>query len=85
MNIFQTIISFFKSDNIVIQPDPEQGQLWYMADDVIDRHCSPIIITVIKVVDNVVYYVSNYSKNQQEVSIENFKKQYTAKYPNMSS
>lgn len=83
MKTFKKILSFifnFKKETPVPEPDPVSGQIWYMPCDIADRYCTPIIISVIKVVDNTVHYVSNYSQTNEELSIEDFKKSYTAEY-----
>lgn len=72
MNIFKNWFSKKKLE----QPEPKKGQLWLMDDAIVDKYCTPILLTVHRVVDGVVYFSSNYGVHNKE-PVTSFKLKYT--------
>lgn len=58
-------------------PETEEWQIWLLVDDIVDRYCTPIIILVTDVSDDIVSYETNYSNTVKEKNINTFKEQYT--------
>lgn len=82
MSILEIIKKTFRVNQKPQKPQkplimPEANQIWLYPDDLIDRYCTPIILSVVKVADGTVFYVSNFSKKISEKKIEDFQKEYT--------
>lgn len=73
---FINIIKKIFSTPVAEQPAPSKGQVWAMLDDVVDRHCTPIVATVTAVVGDVVHYSTNYRKGSNS-TVSVFKDSFT--------
>lgn len=69
------ILKKWFSKKEIMQPEPKEGQLWLMNDDIIDKHCNPIVLTINSVIDGIVHYTSNYGTVGQR-SIASFRSDY---------
>jgi hypothetical protein len=62
----------YKMKNQIIK----EGSTWLMPDDFVDKHCTPIIISVDSFIDGVVTYHSNYSTSQETMNEFEFRNTY---------
>lgn len=69
MKLIDSLKKIFSSP-VPEQPAPRKGQVWAMLDDVVDRHCTPIVATVSDVVGDIVHYSNNYGKSSQSTVSE---------------
>ena len=49
---------------------------WLMPDDIVDKHCTPIIMSILKVENDIVTYKSNYSESEKTMSVPKFTTQF---------
>jgi len=75
MNFLKAFKKMF-STPVPEQPAPQKGQVWAMLDEVVDRHCTPIVATVSDVAGDIVHYSINYGKSSQS-TVSAFKDSFT--------
>lgn len=73
---FINVLKKIFSTPVPEQPAPKKGQVWAMLDDVVDRHCTPIVATVTDVVGDIVHHSNNYGKSSQS-TVSKFKGSFT--------
>lgn len=55
------LTQLFKPENKQNQkPTPAAGQVWTLDDKIVDRYCTPIVLTIKSVTDEKVFYTSNF-------------------------
>jgi hypothetical protein len=81
--LFNLFFGKYEPEMTYYKPDPVTGQLWLSPDDVVDRYCTPVVLTVVEVEEGVVYYKCNYRDDYIfEDTVENFKSKYVSQSSN---